>query len=428
MGGRNVCFIRHAVVVAVAVAALTATASVGTAAQAQAAQAAVHRAAASRRAGCDTWQIVPSPNSPIFPNSRLLGASALSPAAAWSVGLTFILDDKARTLTVRWSHGAWQIVSSPYPANTFQSILNAVAMVSTRDVWAVGSNTFFTQGSNLQTDTLVEHWNGRHWSIVPSPNPSTVSNRLTAVAAINAKDVWAVGDYASAENLNLPLAEHWDGHAWHVVATAPLPIGISGTFASVTAIPGTKQLWAVGQTLKFPRPSFEQALIELWDGRQWQLIVNGSPEGFKSSELVSVAALSRTDAWAVGDNTAKGSELREPLVLHWNGREWRPVPSPVPSFADRGVLLSVAATKARDVRVVASLFAPNSGAGEAWFERWDGTYWHLTPSPTVPNTSLTEVKALAADRAGNFWAVGDSISETEIPQYSTFAERGLKCA
>lgn len=58
----------------------------------------------------------------------------------------------------------------------------------------------------------------------------------------------------------------------------------------------------------------------------------------------------------------------------------------------------------------------------------DRCRWTGYTSPTVPNTSLTEVKALAADQAGNFWAVGDSISETDIPQYSTFAERGLKCA
>lgn len=432
MGCRNTRFIRHGVVVAVALATLIVTALTGGAggtAMADPAHASVsHAATANRPMGCDVWQIVQSPNSSLYPNSRLLGVSAFSPAAAWSVGLTFLLGDKAHTLTEQWRHGAWQIVASPNPANTFQSVLNGVAMVSPQDVWAVGTNAFITQGLTLQTDTLIEHWNGKQWSIVPSPNPSTVSNRLTSVAAITANDVWAVGDYQSAENLELPLTEHWDGHAWHVVASAPLPDSISGTFAAVTAIPGSKQLLAVGQTLTFPRPSFEQALIEHWDGRQWHLIVSGSPAGFRSSELLGVAALSRTDAWTVGDATAEGGERREPLVLHWSGSVWQAVPSPLPSFASGGLLLAVAATKAHDVRVIGSFFAPDASVGEPWFQRWDGRQWHLAPSPVPQGVTSTGVNALAADRAGSFWAVGDSISGTENPEFSTFTEHSFKCA
>jgi hypothetical protein len=62
-----------------------------------------------------------------------------------------------------------------------------VAAVSTRDVWAVGSWTTPLTG---QRETLIEHWTGRHWDVVPSPDP--LHNVVSAVAA-GRGDAWAVG-------------------------------------------------------------------------------------------------------------------------------------------------------------------------------------------------------------------------------------------
>src|SRR5207244_8345470 len=48
------------------------------------------------------------------------------------------------------------------------SYLNDVKAVSANDVWAVGQ-LFDT--TNNTSQTLIDHWIGSHWSIVPSPNP-----------------------------------------------------------------------------------------------------------------------------------------------------------------------------------------------------------------------------------------------------------------
>lgn len=427
MGGiRNIPILRRAVVIAMALSALTAVSSVSASAHAFSAQAPIARAGASARlTGCDVWGIVPSPNSNQRPDSRLLSVSALSPANAWAVGLTSDPDSLALTLTERWEHGTWHIVPSPNPTPNFQSQLDGVAMVSPHDVWAVGGNLFISN-KQFETRTLIEHWNGKLWRIVASPNPSPVFSRLTSLAAITANDVWAVGEYLGSAGLIVPLAEHWDGRAWHVVPTAPLPTTTSGTFTSITSIRGTKHLWAVGSTVRLPRPSFDQGLIEQWNGRAWQIIQNGSPEGAKSSELNEVVTLSRTDAWAVGDATPTNSSLREPLVEHWNGRSWSAVPSPLPRFASGGVLGSVAATNPRDVRIVGSFFAPDTGARQVWFQRWDGRQWHLTPSPTPSGALGIDIRALTADRAGNFWAVGDSF-DNATHLFQTLTERSSKC-
>jgi hypothetical protein len=59
------------------------------------------------------------------------------------------------------------------------------------------------------------------WSLVTSPNASPGNNQLNAVTSITASDVWAVGSAENSLGNDQPLAEHWNGTAWAVVATLP---------------------------------------------------------------------------------------------------------------------------------------------------------------------------------------------------------------
>src|SRR5437764_12683640 len=87
------------------------------------------------------------------------------------------------------SGAAWQIIASPNGSGQVNE-LHSVSALAENDVWAVGVsyNTERTLGS-----TLIEHWNGSRWSVVPSPNPSSSVNMINAVAAVSANEVWAVG-------------------------------------------------------------------------------------------------------------------------------------------------------------------------------------------------------------------------------------------
>ena len=88
--------------------------------------------------------------------------------------------------------------------------LAGVAAVSSNDVWTVG-----TQQPTSLTDpsTLILHWNGFAWIIVPNVSPE--GSHLQAAAAIASNDVWATG-YSEAGT----LAEHWNGSSWSQVQTA----------------------------------------------------------------------------------------------------------------------------------------------------------------------------------------------------------------
>ncbi len=130
------------------------------------------------------------------------------------------------TLALALTCGQWNVI--PSPNGPSGSDLDAVAVVSTNDVWAVGDNQ---PGGSFTT--LIEHWDGTQWSVVPSPSPGSQYNVLYGVAAVSISDVWAVG-YSSSGNSQQTLIEHWNGSSWSVV-TSP-NVGSSNFLFAVTAV------------------------------------------------------------------------------------------------------------------------------------------------------------------------------------------------
>src|SRR6266567_4810047 len=102
--------------------------------------------------------------------------------------------------------------------------------------------------------------------------------------------------------------------------------------------------------------------------------------------MSAVAATSGSNAWAVGGH----------VILHWNGRAWRRVPSPVRGV--RSGLSSVAVSSARNAWAVGE-----TGTGKPLIVRWDGAAWKRVPSPAPPGSVL---RGVAVTSARNAWAVG----------------------
>jgi hypothetical protein len=73
-------------------------------------------------------------------------------------------------------------------------------------------------------------------------------------------------------------------------------------------------------------------------------------------------AVSPRDAWAVGDNVSAAGDLIDTVILHWNGARWTPVPA-----HSRVLLSGVAAVSASDAWAV----------GRAILQ-WNGHTWRTT--------------------------------------------------
>jgi hypothetical protein len=173
-------------------------------------------------------------------------------------------------------------------------VLSAVAATSARDAWAVGS---FTASSGPKT--LIEHWNGTKWVQVPSPNPTVPVSEigLNGVAATSASNAWAVGTYTTG-GVEKTLIEHWNGRAWALVGS---PNPARGNSLLAVAATSAGNAWAVGL---LTTSTSEQTLIERWNGTAWK--VAPSPDPSPSSELAGVAAASASNVWAVGSFSAGG--------------------------------------------------------------------------------------------------------------------------
>jgi hypothetical protein len=55
------------------------------------------------------------------------------------------------------------------------------------------------------------------WRVVSSPNPGTFNNTLSGVTVVSATNVWAVGEYQNNSGPSQTLIEHWNGKTWKVV-------------------------------------------------------------------------------------------------------------------------------------------------------------------------------------------------------------------
>ncbi len=189
--------------------------------------------------------------------------------------------------TARANSSGWTIVPSPN-FGTYD-ILQALAAVSSSDVWAAGYYTL-----NSTNRTLIEHWNGLFWQTVTSPNEGKSDNFLCGLAAVSANDVWAVGYYADSSSDVATLTEHWNGVARSIVSSPDQPGGISSlTAISVVA---TNDVWAVGDDAS---DGFNQTLVEEQTGSSLQSMA--SPNAGTGDALAGVAAIGSNDVWAVGD-------------------------------------------------------------------------------------------------------------------------------
>jgi len=296
------------------------------------------------------------------------------------------------------SCGQWNIAKSP-GADAGLTRLFGVTALSAADVWAVGD----ISKSNLgPAQTLIEHWNGKQWKIVSSPNVPSVSNVLNAVAAVSTSDIWAVGNTSGPNGMGQTLIEHWDGTQWSIVASPNPPQAIISVLSGVAAV-SANDVWAVGISTPGQGPSV--TLIEHWNGTQWSIVKSPNiPSNI--NDLQGIAATSSKEVWAVGSYQPDSSSSAQTLIERWNGKTWKIVSSPNPST--NAALWAVGD------------YTDNSGNGQTLIEQWDGKQWNVVSSPNISSAD-NFLDSVAASSANNVWAVGNYFSHTD-DMYHTLTE------
>jgi len=253
-----------------------------------------------------SWSFVSSQNQGSNGDNFLQEIAAGASNDVWTVGYYVSASAHRQTLMEHWNGTAWSIISSPNQG--VDDTLSGITVVSASNAWTVGS--YLIADNNATVDTLVEHWNGTAWTVVSSPNQPAIQNFLYGVTAISAGDVWAVGESGDdSSDTSQTLVEHWNGTMWTIV---PSPSAGSHTnpLERVDAI-SANDIWAVGY---YESANGYATMTEHWDGSSWSLVSSPNP-GSWQNYLYDVAAISATEAWAVGYSLDNGG-YPQTLIEH----------------------------------------------------------------------------------------------------------------
>src|SRR5919106_2710741 len=227
---------------------------------------------------------------------------------------------------------------------------------------------------------------GPHWQVAPIPDIGPVS-RLADVAVISANDIWAVGQ-AGVSTLTL----HWDGTQWsHIPSPNVTGNGVQNDLRGVAAI-APNDVWAVGATAD-PNISYGWKTLTMhWDGTQWRIVPSPNlPELGTCNSLQAIAAIASNDIWAVGGIPQGYCGSSKAILMHWDGAAWTIVPAPAETALwYSSTRFGIAAVAANDVWTF--------GDGEPF--HWDGTEWSV-----VAGAQDFAGKAAAA-AANSVWTVG----------------------
>lgn len=288
----------------------------------------------------------------------------------------------------------WRVLSSanPSPGGDY---LYAVAALSATNAWSVG-DYLAGSGKTMVDQTLIEHYDGASWSVVPSPDPGTGpnGNYLRAIAAVSTSDIYAVGSEGGVG----ALIEHFDGTSWSVMANPGV-----GVLRGIVAI-SAHNIWAVGDDGGPTR-----TLIEHYNGSTWS-VVPGPNFGLGPgdyNELSGIAAISASNIYAVGYYST-GSNSHQTFIVHYNGSQWSIIPSPNVS-GTHDYLTGVTAISASNIYAVGGSYTLDS-AGKALIEHFDGQTWSIVLSSS-PYT-LSSLNAVQAASASNIYAAGYSFTGT----------------
>ena len=295
------------------------------------------------------WTAFPLPNVGTEENT-LLGVSMPSTQSAWAVGYYVNGKFQQQTLVEHFDGSVWSVISSPNPGAE-QNILFGVAAISDSDVWAVGAE----QDANGLWHTLTEHWNGLDWSAVKAVDAGSTGNQFYGVKAIASNSVYAVGQQSGSGFPNQALVEHWDGKSWSVVnspadAATALPLGLTATGSSLTLI-------GQQETDTAPYTTYVAA------GAPGSLSVVATPNaGTGENDLFGAATAADGSSWAVGWDIDTSTGNHDPLILHGVNGAWSLVPSPTLKAGSDSGFASVTAIPGGGMWAV-GVTAPGQGGG-----------------------------------------------------------------
>ena len=248
--------------------------------------------------------------------------------------------------------------------------LESVSCPSAKNCIAVG----FARVANSYK-ALVEHWNGSRWAVVPGANPAgSTGAYLYGVSCPGASSCFAVGGFTRGSVFN-SLVEHWDGISWSIMPS-PNFADSRKSFLYGVACASTTTCFAVS----YQHATSGNALMQQYDGSNWSVVTIPKPSGSSENSPFAVSCPSATGCFAVGYSQPFVEAPLRTAVEHWDGSSWTIVPSPNPNNATTG-LAGVSCPSATSCFAVGAYASKTAQGNKGLVERWDGSAWSVVASP-----------------------------------------------
>jgi hypothetical protein len=184
----------------------------------------------------------------------LLLAVSGPPERAVAVGIHYVGGD-GHTLVLQRSNGAWQAVHVPVDGHK--------VLVQLQDATTDGATTWAV-GTYRNDEPVAGTLRDGRWRWTEPVDPGPLEDEFLGVVTTPDGTVWAVGKHETSDRNYQPLIERYDGRAWTVV---PSPaVDGSAVLKDVAFAPGGT-LWAVGWVVGHGGVTIP--LVERWDGSAW---------------------------------------------------------------------------------------------------------------------------------------------------------------
>jgi hypothetical protein len=253
-----------------------------------------------------------------------------------------------------------------------------------------GSGFCAAVGSDLNesgaTHALAEMEQGRGWRQTITRQPVDATRSVfEGVSCPASSACTAVGFWNDPAGDGLTLAEAWNGRAWTVQPT-PDAKGSSGDQLSSVACNGASSCMAVGSSAG---AGGVFALTEAWNGTKWFTLPMPLPSGASDTELLSVSCLAPADCTAVGAQFSDTTASSTPLIVAFNGSHWTVVGAPsLPAGAEAGFAGVSCSSTSRCMAVGSDDVQSGAGSRSVPLAAlWNGTSWRLS-KPAVPHASV----------------------------------------
>jgi hypothetical protein len=313
--------------------------------------------------------------SPIATARRTATAARRAAVAGAAIALVAI------PATANAASATWTVGHPPYTAidGVPYAPLTAISAISASNVWAVGQDS---------GTPLLDHYNGSSWSQSTLPSgPCSLFEadcNLTGVSGTSASDVIAIGDgtipTSSGWELET-LAYEYNGSAWSAL-TVPASIPYSA-FEHVQEFSATNA-WVVGTAPNAADTATDVAAVN-WNGSTWTedtIPVTGTG----NLTVNAISGDSASDIWVAGETATRGytGGTRTSVLLHYNGSAWSQVTVP-----DSSGLLDVDALSPTDAWAIAA---------DGSVLSWNGSAWSV-----VTTLELSNDAAIAALSPADVW-------------------------